>query len=87
MVVAWPICTVLADCERKVPIIVTGGRFIMAPTSNGLVVEPDYLRKRMEHRRHLIQSFVTDNDWIKLAKDITWYRFIFKFENSINLVY
>ena len=35
------------DCERKVLIIVTGGTFIMAPTNDGLVVQPGYLCKRM----------------------------------------
>ena len=31
------------DCERKVLIIVTGGTFIMAPTAQGLEVQPGYL--------------------------------------------
>lgn len=35
------------DCESKVLIIVTGGTFIMAPTPNGLVVQPGYLAERM----------------------------------------
>ena len=35
------------DCQGKVLIIVTGGTFIMAPTSNGLEVQPGYLCERM----------------------------------------
>eukprot|EP01084_Bolivina_argentea_P297085 511745_1 len=36
------------DCASKVLIIVTGGTFIMAPTENGLEVQPGYLSKRMQ---------------------------------------
>ena len=37
------------DCDSKVLIIVTGGTFIMAPTPNGLIVQPGYLSERMKH--------------------------------------